>query len=267
VPSLSARHFELARLMLAHSWPGQGGRRVCKWGQARLGAHLDPPIGERHVRRLVRGLVAAGLVATYRRPPEEGEGGYKGRGRGGNYNVLTCDLAQLALLEAAQASEHMPSSSGQDMAEEVVSPGALERTSPAMSSIRSDPTYSPLGGSSQGGEGSRGEGGADIETNERPAAWQPPGSWTPEHRAARIKLAVARIRAGLDVRTGQPDGLDPATREPRARAYQARCVAEDLAQERARLHSGESPAGYRPFGQDRVDALKRRQAADQERSA
>jgi hypothetical protein len=62
-----------------------------------------------------------------------------------------------------------------------------------------------------------------------------------------VSRAVARIRAGLDVYTGRPDGLDPATREPRARGYLARVVAEDLAAERARLQSGETPPGYRPF--------------------
>jgi hypothetical protein len=60
-------------------------------------------------------------------------------------------------------------------------------------------------------------------------------------------MALGRIRAGLDVRTGRPDGLDPATREPRARGYLARVVAEDLTAERVRLQSGETPPGYPGF--------------------
>jgi hypothetical protein len=160
VSGLSARHFELYRLMWAKSWPSRSGRPVCKWGQAKLGAWLDPPIGARQVKRLVAELRAAGILDTRR---QSSGGGYKGRGRGSNWNVLAIDPAQLDLLVSPQADSHIPWSPGGDIGQSGLLPGALEGTSTAMSPTRYVRSVVATEGGAVAERGERGSGGEGGE--------------------------------------------------------------------------------------------------------
>jgi hypothetical protein len=262
-------HFELYRLMLARSWPGEGGRPVCSDGQAKLAARLG--VSTKAVRDLIADLREPG--ADVRHPnakpaglrlgwllvlPREVAGGRGGKLYGGNrYVLLVDDVDQLDALQRRylgaepfpQASEQMPTPDRREVAEKPVSPSQIEgksepasfrryvRSNPGTGSSFTHPESGPTEADSQ----------QPTRTNERPLAWEPPGGWSEEHRAVWVGQALARIRAGLHVHTGRPDGLDPATRERRALNYQARIVGEDLAAERARLQSGETPAGYPGF--------------------
>jgi hypothetical protein len=231
---LKARHFELARAMHARSWPGKGDRRVCKWGQARLGSVLSPPIGARQVANLTADLKAAGLVDTSRRPAgaTRGEGGYCGRGRGGNWTVLQFDLAELEALEQAvnaQASGHMPRCPGHEMPAEPVSPAQSTSAAEAVTPVRSNPSQLEVIPSPQVGGGSGGSelaqllagvqlGGTIHEPrfyNEHGRrVWVPPEVYLP-------------IKAGL-IAANPNEGLQLAE------SYQAKCQANNARRERMR---------------------------------
>jgi hypothetical protein len=260
-PGLRPLHFQLYRLMLATSMPGQGGRPVCSYGQTKLAARLgmsvstvgrliadmrEPGTDVRHPKAAPRGRRLGWLLEL----PREVPGGRGGTLYGGNRYVLQLDPDQLDQLEALHLfSGHTPSSDRSVTPEGPVSPAQIEASSDPVTLrryVRSNPTTGSAFTHPES-EPAAAEGQQPTGTNERALAWEPPGSWSEEHRAAMVNQALARIRAGLDVRTGQPDGLDPATRERRARGYLARVVGEDLTAERARLQSGETPPGYPGF--------------------
>jgi hypothetical protein len=240
---LTARHFELYRLMWAKSWPGKGGRPVCKWGQAKLGAWLDSPMSDRQVRRLVADLSAAGLVDKERQPSG---GGYKGRGRGGNWNVLTVDLTQLAHLESAQVPWTGHGGPGQDMAEQAISAGALDRTRAGMSSTRYVRSTSGTGGAlthpeSGPAEPSEGAPLALVEASALQPS-QPTNNgrrgWIPREEYVRRKARQIAATDGV----------------VKAEAYLAKCQATQERQERMRaagrnaqaVQAAEDPAGTQP---------------------
>jgi hypothetical protein len=240
---LTARHFELYRLMWAKSWPGKGGRPVCKWGQAKLGAWLDPPISPRQAKRLVADLSAAGLVDKER---QSSGGGYKGRGRGGNWNVLTVDLTQLAQLESAQVPWRGHGGPGGDIAEEAISPGGLEGTSPAMSPPRYVRSTSGTGGAfthpeSGPAEPSEGASLALVEAS----ALQPSQPTNNGRRAWIPREEYVRRKAREIAAT---DGV------VKAEAYLAKCQATQERQERMRaagrnaqaVQAAEDPTGTQP---------------------
>lgn len=132
---LSARHFELYRLMWACSTPGQGGRPVCSYGQAKLAARLGVSVPT--VQRLIADMREPG--ADVRHPgveaagrrlgwllvlPQERPGRRNGRLYGGNRYVLQLDPGQVDQLEASHlAGSHMPRSQRSVTLGEPVSPG------------------------------------------------------------------------------------------------------------------------------------------------
>jgi hypothetical protein len=158
VSGLTARHFELYRLMLACSAPGQGGRPVCSYGQAKLAARLG--VTDRTVQRLISdmrepgtdvrhpGVEAAGARLGWLLVlPQERPGRRNGRLYGGNRYVLQLDPGQVDQLEASHlASGHTPRSQRSVTPEEPVSPGRNGATRSRVSLSRYVRSTPPTGG-------------------------------------------------------------------------------------------------------------------------
>jgi hypothetical protein len=115
---LTARHFELYRLMWACAWPGNGGRPICSWGQEKLAAQLgvtsrtvrtliadlrEPGFDRRHPDVKPAGLRLGWLQVLPRERPGARNGGTL---YGANRYVLQLDPAQVD----EQERLHLPSS-------------------------------------------------------------------------------------------------------------------------------------------------------------
>jgi hypothetical protein len=256
-------HFELYRLMWACSAPANGGRPVCSYGQAKLAVRLgisvstvgrliadlrEPGADVRHPKAEPRGRRLGWLLEL----PRAVAGGRGGTLYGGNRYVLQVDPAQVDQLEAfhlapadpsdlgqvdqaegnPQASGHMPSSDRSVTPDGPVSPGQIEGTSDPVT-LRRYVRSNPGTGSTFIHPESDHEGVQQLTaelTNQ-----------LPEGEPAWLPRKVARDHARIE-RTEGPD---------RARRYLATVIADwtsrTLAAERARLQSGETPPGYRPF--------------------
>jgi hypothetical protein len=156
---LTARHFELYRLMLATARPGNGGRPVCSYGQAKLAARLDvstrtvqqlvadlrePGLDPRHPDVKPAGLRLGWLLVLPRERPGARNGGTL---YGGNRYVLQLDPNQVDQLEALyQASGHMPRSHRSEAPGEAVPAGRTEAKSASTSLSRYVCSTSGTGG-------------------------------------------------------------------------------------------------------------------------
>jgi hypothetical protein len=142
--------------------------------------------------------------------------------------------------EVVAPRHHVPSLNPRGTGEDAPPGGADDDDSapaPARSFVPSsasgvDPSAVTTPGAWDGERGRQPDNAAGTNAHPKPA-YTEPGSWTPERRKAWIAWKAEEIRRTKGDRA--------------ANAYLAPIVREDLSLERARLHSGESPPGYRPF--------------------
>jgi hypothetical protein len=238
VSGLSTRHFELYRLMWACSAPGQAGRPVCSYGQAKLAARLGVSVPT--VQRLIADMREPG--ADVRHPgvkpsglrlgwlqvlPRELAGGRGGTLYGGNRYVLQLDPGQVDQLEASHlASGHMPRSQRSITPGEPVSPGQIEASGDSVMLRRYVRSNPPTGGALTHPESE--PAGSALQqqpitnnANGKPE-WLPPEVYRPL-KAAQI---AANPREGL----------------AKAEAYLAKCEANDQRRERMRVAGQQAQA-------------------------
>jgi hypothetical protein len=271
VSGLTARHFELYRLMLATSWTKEGGRPVCTWGQAKLAGRLG--VTPRTVQRLVADLREPGFDPRHPdvKPsglrlgwllvlPRERRGGRGGKLYGADQYVLQLDPEQLANIAAqtglpssdrsdtpkaerepaepdTRRSDRSDTNYRSDTAEEPVSAGQTEATREPMSLSH----YVPQGGSDthlEGGDRARAEPHADALGGSRSAD---NGSQDPEQGPVPVDW-----HAALGKPLPPDDGERFASREAEEQAKRRR--AEQL------LVVGRSPPAAATDAPTRIDA-------------